>query len=371
MKNAQIFLKGKGEEQLIPMIETEYDNEDILQVLLAKYPDLLPGDQIDPDDPPRWLLVGREIGVPGDVDESGRWSLDHLYLDHNAIPTFVECKRSSDTRARREVVAQMLDYAANGTVYWSVSDLREAAAKTTVSRGKSIEDEIVELVDREGEPGDIVSEFWKQVEENLRQGHVRLIFVTDETPRELRRLVEFLNSKMEDVEVLAVEIKQFLSENHSVLVPRVIGASEAAREKKGANPVRQGPTNRVQFLAQVTDPAAVKFFEHVLDLADQHKFTIYWGGKGFSVRVLQAQTGSMASFVYCWPVSTFQFFFGHLSLPEDQAAALRKDLMAFGVFDRSAEKTISAPVNKETVDVLNRVYDFILERMDEIAQTPV
>jgi hypothetical protein len=42
------------------------------------------------------------------------WSLDHLVVDQDAVPTFVEVKRASDTPARREVVAQMLDYAANG-----------------------------------------------------------------------------------------------------------------------------------------------------------------------------------------------------------------------------------------------------------------
>jgi hypothetical protein len=34
-------------------------------------------------------------------------------FDQNAVPTLVEVKRSSDTRIRREVVGQMLDYAAN------------------------------------------------------------------------------------------------------------------------------------------------------------------------------------------------------------------------------------------------------------------
>jgi hypothetical protein len=40
------------------------------------------------------------------------------------VPTFVEVKRASDTRARREVVAQMLDYAANGSVFWIPGQLR-------------------------------------------------------------------------------------------------------------------------------------------------------------------------------------------------------------------------------------------------------
>ena len=56
--------------------------------------------------------------------DQNRWSLDHLFLDQEGIPTFVECKRSTDTRARREVVAQMLDYAANGLQYWSMERIQ-------------------------------------------------------------------------------------------------------------------------------------------------------------------------------------------------------------------------------------------------------
>jgi hypothetical protein len=64
------------------------------------------------------------MGVPADGDSGDRWSLDHLFADQDAIPTFVEVKRSTDTRIRREVVAQMLDYAANGTEYWTMNKIR-------------------------------------------------------------------------------------------------------------------------------------------------------------------------------------------------------------------------------------------------------
>jgi hypothetical protein len=40
------------------------------------------------------------------------------FVDQDAVPTFVEVKRSSDTRLRREVVGQMLDYAANASAHW-------------------------------------------------------------------------------------------------------------------------------------------------------------------------------------------------------------------------------------------------------------
>jgi hypothetical protein len=42
-------------------------------------------------------------------DERTRWSLDHLFIDGDGVPTLVRVKRTSDPRARREVVAQMLE----------------------------------------------------------------------------------------------------------------------------------------------------------------------------------------------------------------------------------------------------------------------
>ena len=110
--------------QLVEMTEQDYVSEDRLQELLAKYPNLLAGDQIDNDEPRRWLLISREVVLASEEDGAGRWSVDHLFLDQDAIPTIVEVKRSADTRIRREVVGQMLDYAANAVVYWPVEDLR-------------------------------------------------------------------------------------------------------------------------------------------------------------------------------------------------------------------------------------------------------
>ena len=105
---------------LVEMRLNEYESEATLQDYIAKYPNLLPGDQIDVINPRKWLLISKEYGIPDKIDALDRWSIDHLFLDQDGIPTLVEVKRSSDTRIRREVVGQMLDYAANASEYWSV-----------------------------------------------------------------------------------------------------------------------------------------------------------------------------------------------------------------------------------------------------------
>lgn len=75
------------------MQEAAYDSEYLLQKLLADYPHLISGSQIDKGNPRRWVLVSREFGVRDDENSGNRWSLDHLFLDQDGIPTLVEVKR--------------------------------------------------------------------------------------------------------------------------------------------------------------------------------------------------------------------------------------------------------------------------------------
>ena len=104
----------KDAGNLEPLTEEPFDTEDILQKLIADHPELLDGEQIRPADPRRWLLVTREKGIADGPDAGNRWSVDHLMIDQDAVPTFVEVKRSSNSEIRRSVVGQMLDYAAHG-----------------------------------------------------------------------------------------------------------------------------------------------------------------------------------------------------------------------------------------------------------------
>jgi hypothetical protein len=173
-----------------------------------------------------------------DEDAAGRWSVDHLFLDQDAVPTLVEVKRSSEPRIRREVVGQMLDYAANGVVYWPVEQLRELFARQCDRDGLDPMSVVSEVAGSEVD----VEEFWGRAGgDNLRAGKVRMVFVSDEIPRELARVVEFLNSQMNPAEVIAIEIKQYLGANEmKTLVPRVIGRTAEVEARKGRRPSGEG-----------------------------------------------------------------------------------------------------------------------------------
>ncbi len=361
MRNAKIFLVGKKEGELMPMVETPYEREDILQVLLARYHDLLAGDQINPEDPLRWLFIKREVGIPSEKEGSSIWSIDHLFLDHIGIPTFVECKRAADTRSRREVVAQMLDYAANGIKYWSIDKLRQSAAETAQSQNKSLDEEIRRLIGSDDEPD--VENYWEEVENNLRNGKVRLIFVADETSGELRRLVEFLNAKMVDVEVLAVEVKQFLGKDQQkAIVPRVIGLTQAIRDTK--SPERY--TSPEEFLSKC-DPISANFFNSVITSARERGHVIYLGQKGISIRARFYEDDKVYTFIYGHPGGGFDFYFGW-PMDTEEESSLRKRLISYGVFQESGKKTLKAKVTEETVERLKEVYAFILDEIEQVAK---
>ncbi len=87
----------RNDNTLVDMRSSSFESEDLLQQLLATHPSLIAGDAVDPTNPRRWLLIAREQAVPGEEGGAGRWSLDHLFVDQDGVPTLVEVKRASNT----------------------------------------------------------------------------------------------------------------------------------------------------------------------------------------------------------------------------------------------------------------------------------
>jgi len=224
----------QNEDTLVELTQREYEVEKLLEGLLERHPALLGGDQIDSELPRQFLLVDPQMGVPEYVEGVDRWALDLLYLDQSAVPTFVEVKKGSNLELRRKVVAQMLDYVANAVVNWPNGHMRVKYQETCAER---LQDPFDQLISTFGAEID-AEDFWELAEQNLRLGRVRLLFVADEVPASLLRIVEFLNTQMERVEVLAVEVRQFVGlssgQELKTLVPRVLGQSVSAKEKKDA-----------------------------------------------------------------------------------------------------------------------------------------
>jgi hypothetical protein len=282
-----------GNNCLTELSQTEYDSEDLFQRLLADHPSVLASASGSSG---RLLLVRREAPVPAAADGAGYWSLDHLFLDGDGVPILVEVKRATDTRARREVIAQMLDYAANGVAYWS-SEHIAAAFSATVAKAGGDPDERLRQFLREQEP----EPFWRQVESNLRSGRIRMVFVADRIHQELRRIVEFLNEQMRPAEILAIEVAQFMAGSTRLLAPKLIGATERASAAKAVTPVKP-PIDEEGWLSTIRELRG----EHAARNAGE--LLSWFKTQGFTTGVTDSQDAMFACFARSDGKTTWPFF---------------------------------------------------------------
>ena len=258
--------------------ETPFSSEDDFQVLIAEHPELLDGEQIRPGDARRWILITREKGIAETSGGTAKWAVDHLIIDQDAVPTLVEIKRGSNSEIRRTIVGQLLEYAAHASENWTVDELRDAFDNQAAAQGLDARDELASLLQTDGEPD--VDGFWENVSTNLAAKRLRLLFVADDIPDPLARVVAFLNEQMPGIEVLAVEIKRFHGKSAQTLVPRVIGRLSVApaRGRSGQRLTRES------FLEGFADEDVRGVAERLLDAALQSGGEISYGTSGVSIR---------------------------------------------------------------------------------------
>lgn len=202
--------------------------EDALQSIFENYPEILPGHQIaaGADDPPRFVLLRREMPV------GSSWSLDHLYVDQYGIPTLVETKLSQNPESRREVIGQIVEYAASADSTWTSTLIRERSSRYWQDRGETLEN----VLEREFGPDLDIEAFWSLVDTALRQHNLRLIIAADELRPEVRRMIEYLNKEMRNAQVLGLELECYAEDDHSVILsPHLIGQSSQILEQKNSN----------------------------------------------------------------------------------------------------------------------------------------
>jgi hypothetical protein len=245
----------------------------------------------------RLLLVRREQPVPDQAEGADRWSLDHLFLDSDGVPVLVEVKQASDTRARREVVAQMLDYAANGVAYWPIERIIAGYRDTAAELGRDPDAELSAFLD-----GGEAESFWRQVDSNLRSGRIRMLFVADRIPKELKRIVEFMNEQMRPAEVLAIELDHFLGANGMrTLVPRLVGATARAQTAKSVEAPAALVTEQ-EWLASLGERRG----ENALKGAE--RVITWFRGNGFDVEMTKSQDALCARVIRADGKPAWPFF---------------------------------------------------------------
>jgi hypothetical protein len=158
---------------------------------------------------------------------AGTGKADIVLLGSDAVLTIVETKLKRNPEARREVVAQVLEYAAFLSE-WSGDQVIERARE---SAPKALADWLNDI----GWDGDVES-FTKQVENNLHSGRVRLIVAVDEVGEQAQRIITFLNANS-TFDIYLLQVSSFAQADEGrILVPtlhgyaRKTGTSRATRD---------------------------------------------------------------------------------------------------------------------------------------------
>lgn len=208
-----------------------------------------------------------------------------------------------------------------------------------------------------------------------------MVFVADEIPPELKRIVEFLNQQMDPAEVLAVEIKQYVGPNLRTLVPRVIGQTAEAQQKKGVTGAGTGRQwNESSFFEELATRhgnTEVATARKILDWAKVKMPEIWWGkGKqsGSFIPVL-AHNGTRYQVFGVWTYAVFEFRFQYMKSepPFNEEAkrleALRRYSQALGVslpedyIHRRQSVPLSSLKDEATLQRFLAVLDWVVQEI--------
>lgn len=195
-----------------------------LQDLLFRHPELVPLDQIEPGTQ-AFIPVVRELTL---FKPSGSVFLDLFGVTPFGRPVLIECKLWRNPQARREVVAQIMEYAAllRRLTY---ADLIARLRPKLPPALAATENPLFELAHGNGST---LSEaaFTDAVAANLRQGDFHLIIAGDGIREDMLAIAEYIGNR--GARLALVEFQRWSDEaGNTVVVPHVPFRTQLVRQR--------------------------------------------------------------------------------------------------------------------------------------------
>jgi len=186
-----------------------------VQELVFEHPAVLPIEDIDPWFAPP-VPIAREVTTTAG-------SIDALYVSPTGGLTIVETKLWRNPEARRQVVGQILDYAA-ALSSWSYDELDNVARNAT---GTSLWEQVAGI--HGGGPPLSEADFVDTVARDLRAGRFLLLVVGDGIRDEVERMASYVQSSPRlQFHLALVELRIHEDLKHSIrtVVPSVVAQTQ-------------------------------------------------------------------------------------------------------------------------------------------------
>jgi hypothetical protein len=345
-----LVIQGRGEDEKvtkllrIPSDDHTFD-ESWFQEKLFQYPDLLPASEIEPAFH-SLKAVAKELPV-------GSNSADLLFVNPDGCIALIETKLFRNPEARREVIAQAIDYASELSG-WTYKQLVQAIKRAN----KSTEEDPLLQIMRESVQDGVFDEsrFRERITRNLQLGRILLLIVGDDIRDEAQRMAEFIHRTPHlNFTLGLIEIALFReNENNSdrtFVQPRVIAqtqldvravieiklpdGAQMTTEGGPVKPPNAGRTNisEQQFLDELRKVSqdAVKLAEWAIAEAPKHQLIVDWKVGG-PILKHQDERGREFSFGQLCKNGEFDptfwlWKFRKLGLPEDIATDYLDDIV--------------------------------------------
>ncbi len=359
MKRRALLRDG---EEFAVLEESDFDGETALQEALKRNPEAIPVADLELDDV---IVVGREIPLPAGA-------IDLLLVDAQGRVLIVETKLSHNPELRRKVVGQVLDYGASlwKTVptsrefeklalrYWQSDSCEDTRVKDASSLRDGVEPIFKELY---GEDWDYDA-FEAALDDNLANGqHVLLIVASGLMDGLSQDLLQYANICL-GLPLYGVEITTFKMGDKELIVPRGVRHRGGGRERPRPT---GGRVDRATLLTACT-PLAATLFERMLNEAEERHMVLYWGTKGFSVRM---PLEPPVTVMYGYPPSTFQVYTSNWPLDAEGQTEFRRRLSGVAPFKPRGQYTNTLLVDEKTQEQAHAALAFMWDEVKKMMAT--
>jgi hypothetical protein len=273
------------------------------QELIRNNPELLPVAEIDGDFAPL-VAIGREVQIPVGM-------IDIMFMSPGGYLTIVETKLWRNHEARREVVAQIIDYAKDVS-HWTFQELEDRVRKYNQEYRKSdlgLLDtlRLAEQIDEEDERFLI-----DKISRNLRQGRFLLLIAGDGIRESVEEMVEFLQRYPQLLFTLALvelQVHELDTAGNRLVVPQIVARTrEITRavvkiddkaiesihvagmdtdvnwdERKPRQKYTLPADAFFELLTESVGKEDADFAKQILDDMERHDYTIKWRKSSFMV----------------------------------------------------------------------------------------
>jgi len=261
-----------------------------LQKLFVKSPELLPVED---------LGVSFVVGIP--ELSIGAGAADILAISASGDIAIIECKRGDNPEVKREVIGQILEYAA---YLWKMGyDELDSRVRNT-NWGSFVKDEylkeiegssLVELVRRKAKEDFEEETFRSRVRDSLEKGRFTLVIVVDEINEELKRTIQYFNECVSsEYSLYAFEVLRFVHDNMEILIPHL--HPESLPPPSGS----VFPITKEEFLKKCDAPGR-RLFKLLEELANEKGHELKPKTQAFSYYAFSK--GSKFCLLTLWPAS--------------------------------------------------------------------